>query len=462
MTEIRRRRESLAQKVLALPHGRLIAFGLGAVAVIAWIYLGLLLLSALTRLIASLMGWNIQFPVVPAKLLPGVVSQSQPSSQIARIAKEARINILVMGLDTRPDEKGAPTRTDTMLIFTLDAHSKTAGLLSIPRDLWVDIPVSDKNVIKDRINAANVYGEIDDYPGGGPALAMATIEKNIGVHIDYYLMIDFDGFKGIIDTLGGVTVTLDEPLIDNEYPTPDYGTMRIYLPAGTQKLNGEKALWYARSRHQDSDFGRMKHQQNLLMAIRKDALRIGIIPKLPQLYSKMRSTFKTDLSIAEITELARLTKDIDSENIVGETLGTDYVDGFVTSEGADVLAPRKEKIRELVRGMFYDSQLREEGATVQVLNGTPSSPLAAKVAEYLINQGLTKVTYGNIAGTYDKQETMIIDYTGKEYTAWFISDVLKLSDAKIERREDPTADVDLRVILGKEATFPKEAAKSGS
>ena len=169
-----------------------------------------------------------------------------------------RVNILLMGVDRRPEEKmDDPVRTDTMMVVSIDPNTHTASMLGIPRDLWVPIPLPNNGVLHDRINTANVYGVMRNLPGGGAQLAKDTVSYNLGVKIHYFLMIDFQGFRNIIDALGGIDVYLDKPLVDYEYPTDNYGYMTVSIPAGNQHLDGERALQYARSRHSDSDFGRI-------------------------------------------------------------------------------------------------------------------------------------------------------------------------------------------------------------
>src|SRR3972149_905033 len=142
--------------------------------------------------------------------LPGVENNGEGGS--------GQINVLVLGLDRRPHEGNAPTRTDTMFVLTIDRQTKTAGILGIPRDLWIDIPYPEGGgVFQERINTAYGYGETEGYPGGGPALVEEVIERNLGITIDHYLIIDFQGFIKIIDALGGVDVYVEEPIDDLTY-----------------------------------------------------------------------------------------------------------------------------------------------------------------------------------------------------------------------------------------------------
>lgn len=387
--------------------------------------------------------WSTELPV---SVLPK--KENAPDWQ-----REERINILLLGIDRRPDEANAPTRTDTMLIATLDPAGKTAGLLSIPRDLWTDIPLKDGSIIQDRINTAYFHGDLYRYPGGGPALAMEAVRYNLGIKIHYYAVIDFDGFEKMIDTLGGVTIELKKPLIDPEFPTPDYGTMNIYIPGGIQHLNGEKALWYARSRYQDGDVGRMRHQQELLLAIRDRVLQLGIIPKVPNLIGQFGSTFKTNLSISEIMRLAALAREIEAENILCRSFDMNYATVTITPGGADVLVLDRQKAKTLINEMFFDPRIRKEEASILVLNGTAKPGVAAKVASFLRGQGLAPVNTGN-ADSFTYKETLIYDYAGKRYTANFLADALGIPSSRVKAKTGSPSEADLYVILGEDARIP--------
>lgn len=296
----------------------------------------------------------ISVPRLPdLSFVPALIQPMEPTDTPTWAGAD-RVNILLLGVDQRPDEKGQPTRTDTMIIASIDPVHKTGAMVSIPRDMWVPIPVDSKRPIEDKITAAHFYGDYFHFPGGGPALAKKTIEYNLGIHVNYYAKVDFDGFEQIVDTLGGVSVCVERPLVDNEYPTRDYGYMRVFIPAGLQLLDGEHALQYARSRHQDSDFGRIRRQQQVLLAIREKALRLEILPKLPQLVQQLGGSIETDLSPVQILMLAQLASQIDRSGIVNVALDGDAVRPFVTSGGADALLPIRSQIEKVVSRVLYD------------------------------------------------------------------------------------------------------------
>ena len=246
-------------------------------------------------------------------------------------AREAddRTNILVMGIDRRPGEAFI-SRTDSMMLISIDPQGEAIAILSIPRDLYVVIP----GLGQDRINTAFVYGAADgNHPAGGAALAMSTVEYNLGVPVDHYVLVDFSAVTKGIDTLGGVDVYVPYDINDPTYPDMNYGYDPLFIPAGLQHMDGQTALKYARTRHVDNDFGRAPRQQQVLLAARDKALGLGItglLARAPELYQRVEQGISTDLSLEQIVQLARAAADIDSENIRSEVLDQNYVSPFLT------------------------------------------------------------------------------------------------------------------------------------
>jgi LCP family protein required for cell wall assembly len=259
-----------------------------------------------------------------------------------------RMNILVMGLDRRPDEQGA-SRTDTMMIVSIALMSQTVSLLSLPRDLWVTIPGYDD----DRINTAYLIGETQRYPGRGPALAKATVQANFGVPIHYYVIVDFVGFRRLVDELGGIDVDVPQDIRDETFPDDHDGYRMVYIPQGRWHLSGDLALDYVRTRHQDADFGRMRRQQQVMLALKDRALQTNTLAKLPTLWSLKSEVVQTDLSMDKALELAALAKDLPAANIHAVTIDEKMTTPMlVASSGAQVLWPDRAKIREVVEQLF--------------------------------------------------------------------------------------------------------------
>jgi LCP family protein required for cell wall assembly len=227
-----------------------------------------------------------------------------------------RIHVLLLGIDERENQTG-PWRTDTMIVLTIDPAAHTAGLLSIPRDLWVTIPGLNQ---ANKINTAHFFGDAQHYPGGGPALAMATVQATFDLPIQYYLRFNFNGFEKLIDLIGGIDIDVPRPINDALYPDSGFGYEPLHIDAGFQHMDGRLALKYARTRHGGAgDFDRMKRQQQVIMAVRDKVLQANMLPTLigqaGSLLQTLGDSIQTNLTLDQLIQLARLASQIDPHNI---------------------------------------------------------------------------------------------------------------------------------------------------
>lgn len=370
----------------------------------------------------------------------------------------SRISVLVMGLDYRDWESGETPRTDTMILLTLDPTTRTAGMLSIPRDMWVEIPDFDHG----KINTAYYLGEIYDIPGGGPALAMETVEGFLGVPIKYYAQVDFSAFVRFIDEIGGLKINVPEEIkVD---PIGPGNT--VILEPGVQILPGDVTLAYARARYTEGgDFDRASRQQQVIMAARDQILSLNMLPtlitKAPKLYAEISSGISTNLSLDQVIKLANLALQVDPNNIKRGIIGPDVVMNSKSPDGLDILIPIPDEIRMLRDEIFADSGsampiaaltddpanlVQQEAARISLQNGSQTVGLAANTAEYLRGQGLNIVEETNADSIYDA--SAIIVYNGKPYTVQYLADMMGVTTANIYNRYDPNAPVDIAVILG--------------
>lgn len=392
---------------------------------------------------------------MPPAISAGPLPTREP---LPNIAAGERVNILVMGTDCRPIDRGA-CRTDTMMIATLDPKTSTAGVVTIPRDLWVPIPGVGEN----RINTANWYGVVNKYPGGGSALAKRTVEYNFGRRIHYYVLVDFSGFRRIVDKLGGIDIDVPKPINDLTYPDENFGYSPLYIPAGRIHMNGDLALKYARTRHQDGDFGRSKRQIQVLLAVRDKAMRLDILPKLPGLVQEMWGVVQTDLKPQEVLALAQAATQVRTENIrygsIDQTMTVEYRE----KTGADVLWFDRAKVGQLMERIIplettanvQAVKVKQEAASIIVLNGTPNAQLAEQTTKFLQQQGFQIFSYGN-ADRFDYANTVLIDYTGtKSTTVSELARIFRVEPANIRRTASIKSDVDIRVILGADWTLPR-------
>ncbi|GJM42449.1 MAG: hypothetical protein DHS20C20_27310 [Ardenticatenaceae bacterium] len=283
--------------------------------------------------------------LVPGQPTPTLIPTSEPW------AGEDRVNILLMGIDRRPGEAFI-SRTDTMMLVSLDPATDSASILSIPRDLYVLIPGHGR----DRINTAFVYGSAGNNPVGGAALAMQTVEYNLGVPVNHYVLVDFSAVINGINALGGIDVNVPVTINDPTFPDMNYGFDPLFIPAGLNHFDGATALKYARTRHQDNDFGRAARQQQVILAVRQKATALGITGLIAQagtLYQQVENGIRTDLSLEQMVRLATATNSIDSEKIRNDVLDYDYVSSYRTEAGAQVLILENDKAAVLIQELFY-------------------------------------------------------------------------------------------------------------
>jgi polyisoprenyl-teichoic acid--peptidoglycan teichoic acid transferase len=382
-------------------------------------------------------------------------SGSQPSapgiSALPNIAAGERVNVLLLAIDKREGEVG-PFRTDTMILATLDPKSKTAGMLSIPRDLYVPIPMP--GVGDNRINTANFFGDSYKYPGGGPALAKKTVEYNLGEPVHFYVLVDFNGFRKIVDTLGGIDIDVPAPIDDNEYPTENYGIKSIHIPAGHVHMDGELALEYARSRHTTSDFDRSRRQMQIILAIRDKALKIDALSKLPLLIAQFRDSIQSDLTPQQVIALAPIAAQVRADNIKSFSIDQSMTYEIRLSNGADVLWPDRAKIAAVVAKLFpaqtssiVSDAIKAENARISVLNGTLNSGYAERTAIYLKAHGFNVVQTEN-APRSDYEHTVVFDSAGKPGTLAALLQTLSLKSSNVQPLASSVDGVDIEVVLG--------------
>jgi LCP family protein required for cell wall assembly len=286
---------------------------------------------------------------------PGIPTATLPVPEVTPVPWDgrSRITILLMGLDFRDWQAGigAP-RSDSMMLLSVDPITEQVGILSIPRDLWVEIPGFTHN----RINTAYSSGEGNRLPGGGPGLAMRTVESVIGVPIQYYAVVDFGTFERLIDEIGGIDV-----LVRERIKISPIGRTSLWLEAKPYHLDGPEALAYARTRRGGGgDFSRAERQQQVALAILDRVVGFDMIPllvgKAPRLYQELAAGVRTNLSLDQIIALAWLAKDIPKENIQMAVIAPPNMVGFHTRpDGAQVLRVVPDEIRKIRDQLFVET-----------------------------------------------------------------------------------------------------------
>lgn len=435
-------------------------------------------------------------PAPTNTLLPGVTPSptvlvptptTDPAASYAWLDPR-RVNVLLLGIDQRRGEEGS-FRTDTMLIASIDPVRKTAGLLSIPRDLYVEVPGFQQY----RINQANFIGDSNNYPGGGPALAMATVTQNLGLRVDKYVLVNFDLFETVVRLVAprGVEVCPPGPIDDPDYPDAGYGTIAIYFPAGCQRLDAVRLLQYARTRATSGgDFDRAARQQEVLQSLRNELLSAGgvvnFLGAAPQLWAELSDSYRTNLTFDEIISLALLTQDIPRENIRSGVIGPQQTRPATTAEGDQVLVPVYSTMRDLFQEVFgtnptttagtadaasgtaspgtgtaspgagtasatdlatLRARSQSELASIVIFNNTTIPGLAGDTREVLASRGVTVTDVGNAVSPLD-QPTTILDYGNKPNTARYLAALLGVPAERIRPGTDGLTSADVLVLVG--------------
>jgi LCP family protein required for cell wall assembly len=356
----------------------------------------------------------------------------------------SNINILLLGTDRRDGEIN--WRTDTILLLTINQTEKTVGLLSIPRDLYVNIP----SIGKQRINTADFYGEYYHYPGGGPNLIKTTVEQNLGIRVHYYVRGGFDAFRKATDILGGVDVDVDCPLYE-AYFSDDYGSTTLNFQPGMQTMDGVTALRYARSRYTTNDYDRARRQRKVMLAMWDKATSLNLLPKWPQLYQEMSDSIQTDLSPTELAALAYIGTQLRMDRIKSRAIDNRSTIPYTTPEGAMVLLPNAEKIHAVLVEFFAPfgdaaDDVASEAATIQIMSGNAE---AAQIALAALKRQGVNATLDTTAIPLAQTST-ITEYKSKPATAQRLAALLRLDPATtLTNATDANAPADIVVNLGR-------------
>lgn len=376
----------------------------------------------------------------------------------------SRVTVLLIGLDARDVEANqGPPRSDSMILLTIDPVTKTAGALSIPRDMWVNIPGFGYG----RINMAYYYGEGSKLPGGGPELARKTAEQFIGVPIQYYAEIDFNTFVEFINLIGGIEIHNDEDL---RLDPIGAGKDKVRITCcGMRVLDGEKALAYSRYRKgDDGDVGRSRRQQKVILGIRNRVLSPENFPvllgKARQFYEEFSAGIKTNMPFDMAIQLGVLARDIPVESIKWGVIDYTMVSLDETTlggEAASVMKPLPDKIRVLRDEVFTTggaisplaasgdptALMQADASRVRILNGSFTPGLDVNTGNYLLTQGVQVTEVGTADQAYDR--TVVVLYAPKLYTLKYLQSLFRIdSSAQIVIRPDPTSTADVEIRLG--------------
>lgn len=315
---------------------------------------------------------------------------------------DTRINILALGVDN------AAGLSDTIQIISVDPINSSLSMLSIPRDLYVTAPGLGKTKINGVYNQSQKKctkktSTCDPEIDYGAEALKDVLENTLGVNVHYFARINFDGLKKLVDAVGGVQIYVDKALSDPKFPNKtNTGYEPLYIPAGMQKMNGETALKYARSRQSTSDFDRSRRQQQVMIAIKDKLGVIDIIAnpkKLTAMIGIVGSNLRTDMNIEEMTKLYTLVKAVDNKKTITKVLDASVDSPLKSSTnggGAYIIIPKKgaddfSEVKEFVQTIFPEPYIIKEAAKIYVINATGKEANTKKIADSLTRLGYTVV-----------------------------------------------------------------------
>ncbi len=399
-------------------------------------------------------------PSALARIIQSLASVVQAGFDL----QDDRINFLLTGIGGAEHDGG--TLTDTMMILSIKPKTGEVAMISIPRDLVVPIPGHGFQ----KVNSVNAFAEANE-AGNGPEYTRQFMENLLAIRIPYYVQIDFDGFKKLVDRLNGLTIMVDRSFSDSFYPTDNYLTKEIHFDRGVQTMDGERVLEYVRSRHgnngEGSDFARSHRQQKVLAAIKKQLLSANALlnpGQISDIFGILSQHIKTNLDAGQIISLAKTAPAVQWGSMYTYVLDDRPTSPLYVSTESDAytLLPKRgdySDLRFIAKNLFDETKLNNffetSLAKIEIQNGTTIAGFAMSKANALVAAGFEIVRIAN-AKTNDFTDTFIYDLSGKK------SDALKtlkqtLPNAYIIQIDKSRAteifgyapDADFVVILGK-------------
>lgn len=375
-----------------------------------------------------------------AEYARAIVSPIIPSARSPLKGEDSeRINILLLG--AAGEKKPGGNLTDTVMIMSVDVKNKKVALFSLPRDLYVQIPASTRGDDRSSTRGGpdtQTYTKINSlYPigikeGEGINLIKKAVEEITGIDLNYYLAIDFEGFKKIIDHIGGVNITSERDIYDTRYPGPNYSYETFSLSKGFHLLDGETALKYVRQRHGDpeGDFGRAKRQQQVIQAVKNKLFSVQTflnVVTLNNILDTLGESIRTDITFGDIDSFIKLSKEVDTQNITNVVADAWKKDSLLKVSHVPtanammfILVPRVgnySEIQDLEKNIFNLDELKkrqdiiaEENAKIAIKNSSGDNQLAGKIKDLLIDKlGIKNVSIVSAASKATVSETTVAD-----------------------------------------------------
>ncbi len=400
----------------------------------------------------------------------GTAGTGTPAPTLPPWDGKERLNVLLVGSDQRPGE--GTFNTDTLIVASVEPETGQVAMFQVPRDM-VDVPVPANarsvwgSVYRGKINSwymqnrkrSDMWAGKTDTARGFNALK-GLLGELYGIDIRYYVMVNFQGFRKVVNTLGGVQVNVQMPVYESTYPVAPGKLGRVYIPAGPQHMTGAEALIYARSRHRSTDFDRGRRQQRVILSLREQMNAQAILANLPELIDALKDSVKTDIKTGDLPKLLGLAEGVSTKDVRSFVFSPSfYATEFAQSDRGYIITPNVTRIRRAVNNAFKVTpallarreRLESEGATVWVLNGSGRTDLQNGTAEFLEYQGVDASAPNRRVETRPAT-TGIVVYNGAEAD---LAETIKYLEKRFETTvtvaTDPKVPVDIVITLGKDA-----------
>ena len=373
-------------------------------------------------------------------------SYAIPTSVPRYAISEDALTIALLGSDQRPDWTHWNTDAIQYLVIYPDIPSVT--VLSIPRDLYVYIP----DYKLSRINVADMVGTLNNYDGGGLGLLNQTMLYNLGITADYYVKVNFQGLRALVDGLGGIEVPVHCRIHDYwPYPDENGEYQIITLEPGVHHMDGKLALWYARTRKTSSVFAREMRQQQVLEAMWHAAKADDVFNLLPSMYEQYSDMIQTDLGWGNILTLGTLATQIDGTDVRLFNIGSQQVKYYVTPQGGNVFLPLWDELSQVIdRALLPPASSRAALSAVQVevWNGTEHVDWDQLAADRLYNSGFTPIITPADRRNYTHTTIQVFGTHAKGTGLSVVQEVFHISDHNVSYHDVDRGNIKLRIIIG--------------
>lgn len=382
-------------------------------------------------------------PIATSSVMSAKV-QIEPGDAPLLTQAPGTINVLLLGVDSSADERYS--RTDTIIIASINPDVPSVSMLSIARDTQVRIP----DHTDDRINTAYELGYLRNYPGGGPAFLSVVLRKNFGIRIDHYVRIDFDGFIKAVDLLGGVEVLAECELHDTFPDRTNFKrTIDLDVYPGRVFLDGQQALMYSRSRYSTSDFDRARRQQKVIRAVLSKAKSSNLLQNALGLYNEVHPYVDTDLGLDAVPAFINILERMNNLSIKSRVVTYPVVKAFTRKDGAMVLLPTDEVIPYVAEALSPPASNRAEGhTTVELVDASGRKDMGAVAAERLNWEGFTVAS--SVVSDTVEAHTQIIDLKASPKGSPIprLDTIFNIAKRYILSEPDPAGTAAARIILG--------------